>query len=57
MDFHQVQVNDVIVSVNNLDASSAPFDAVLEKLKIFDGELICIRFARPKIELPQSASI
>lgn len=44
----KVHVNDVAVAVNNLDARSELFQDVVNKLKsIEEGQLICMRFARP----------
>jgi len=55
----EVRVNDVIVSVNNLDARGEPFTAVVAKIRDAsqapDGAgsaapaILCIRFARPLI--------
>ena len=49
-----VMVNDVIMAVNNLDARSEPFQAVIEKIKTAEQKVICIRFVRPV--LPTSKS-
>ena len=45
-----VRVNDVVLAVNNLDARSESFAAVVEKLKA-SSDLLCVRFARPLLTL------
>jgi hypothetical protein len=59
----EVRVNDVIVSVNNLDARGEPFRIVMAKLRdasmgpipiLDDGDTnnsaVCVRFARPVVD-------